>query len=37
MANAWNNLGDLRFQYNKTTFKYSLLDYLHLPLLDADS
>ncbi len=36
MAAAWNNLGDLRFQYNKTTFKFSLLDFLHTPNHDEE-
>ena len=31
MASAWNNLGDLRYQYNRVTFQISLKDYLLSP------
>ena len=34
MAAAWNNLGDLRFQYNRVTFRFGLNDFLHTPSLD---
>ncbi len=31
MPLAWNNLGDLRYQYNLVTFKISMNDFLNLP------
>jgi hypothetical protein len=37
MPSAWNNLGDLRYQYNKVTFKISLNDFLHLPSTAEES